>query len=155
MPLRLVCVGKLSQAHFQAAAADYLKRICRHLPVETVEIADEPLGRRSDEEVRRREGVRILKAIPENFYVVLTDRQGRALTSERFAARLDKLLVGGRSNIAFVIGGTVGVSDEIRARADETVSFSQMTMAHQLARVVLLEQIYRALSIIRGEKYHR
>lgn len=154
MGIRVVCVGKAGEPHF-AAATEYLKRIRRYIRIELVEVADEPVDRRPDDTVRRVEGERLLKALGKPSCVILADRQGRQLTSEQFAARLNDLLVSGKSDITFAVGGTLGVTAAVRARADETISFSQMTMAHQLARVVLLEQIYRAFKIIRGEKYHR
>lgn len=155
MTIRLVCVGKLAEPHFKAASAEYVKRISRYMPVEVLEVGDEPLAKRTERDVLRAEARRILSVLPKSSHVILLDRQGTQVTSEEFAQRVERLLIGGASNITFVVGGTLGVSDEVRAKADETVSFSQMTMAHQLARVVLLEQIYRAFTIIRGEKYHR
>lgn len=154
MPIRIVAVGKLGNSHFKAAATEYVKRIGRYMPIGTVEVADERIAKRSEDEVRRVEDERVMGAIPASSHVILADRRGRPLSSEQFARMLGQLLVSGRSNLTFIVGGTLGVGEKVRARADETVSFSQMTLAHQLARVVLLEQLYRAFTIIKGEKYH-
>ncbi len=155
MPIRLVCVGKLGENHFKAAAAEYVKRIARYMPIEVVELADEPLDRRPERDVLRLEGDRILKSLPKDGHIILADSRGAPLTSEQFASRINDLLIAGRSSITFVCGGSLGVDERIRKQAADVVSFSRMTMGHQLARVVLLEQIYRAFTIIRGEKYHR
>ncbi|RJQ54451.1 MAG: 23S rRNA (pseudouridine(1915)-N(3))-methyltransferase RlmH [Actinobacteria bacterium] len=155
MPVRLVAVGKLGERYFREAAAEYERRLKRYITFETVEVADEPLGRKPDEEALRLEGDRLLRRLPEAAHAILADRQGRLLTSEEFAGLIERLLLQGRSNIALLVGGTLGVDSRVRKRADDIVSFSRMTMGHQLARIVLLEQVYRAFTIIRGEKYHR
>ncbi len=155
MAVRLVCVGKLGESYYRAAAAEYAKRISRYVPIDTVEVPDVPLGGRARKEVLRLEGERILSSLQRDAHVILADPKGKQLSSEEFAGYPERLLVMGRSSIAFVLGGTLGVSDDVRKRAADVVSFSSMTMGDQLARVVLLEQIYRAFTIIRGEKYHR
>lgn len=155
MAMRLVAVGKIGKGHLGAAAEEYAKRIRRHVRFDVVEVGDEPLGTRPDDEIVRREDERVVAAIPKSSHVILADRQGKKLSSEEFARLLEALLVGGKSDLTFVLGGTLGAGEKVRERADETVSFSQMTMAHGLARVVLLEQTYRAFAIMRGEKYHR
>lgn len=154
MAIRVVAVGKLAKGRFREAADDYLKRIARYIPIEVAEVAEERLSKRGVDEVRRAEDERILAAIPKSHHVILTDARGKRFTSEQFARMIEHLLLSGKSNITFVVGGTLGVGEKVRTRADETVSFSQMTLAHQLARVVLLEQVYRAFTIMRGEKYH-
>ena len=136
-------------------AGDYLKRLRRFFPVEVVEVPEEDLNRRSPEEVLAAEARKILKRIPSGAYVVTLDRErGELISSEKLARRLNSLGLSGRSHVAFVLGGPLGLSPEVLKRADDLVSFGPVTMPHALARVVLLEQLYRAAKIDRGEKYH-
>lgn len=155
MPIRVVAVGRVADAGLRAAADEYLRRIRRHMPVDVVEVADESLAKRSALEVLRAEEARVLPVLRKSSYVILADSGGKLMSSEGFARMLEGLFLAGKSNITFVIGGTLGAGERVRATADDTVSFSRMTMAHGLARVVLLEQVYRAFTIMRGEKYHR
>ncbi len=134
---------------------DYLKRLRRYFPVEVVEVPEEDLNRRTPKEVLAAEAKRLLKRIPAGAYVISLDREkGEPLSSEKLAQRLDSLGLSGRSHVAFVLGGPLGLSPEVLARADALVSFGPITLPHALARVVLLEQIYRAAKINRGERYH-
>jgi 23S rRNA (pseudouridine1915-N3)-methyltransferase len=113
------------------------------------------MNRRSLEEVLSAEASRLLKRIPPGAYVIALDREkGRHLTSEELARRLDALGVSGRSHVAFILGGPLGLSPELLGQAEEVLSFGRVTLPHALARVVLLEQLYRAAKIERGEKYH-
>lgn len=150
----IVAAGRL-KGWAAAGAGDYAGRLRRYFPVEIVEVAEEDMNRRSPEEVLSAEGGRILKRLPADAYVIPLDRErGKRLPSEGLARRLDALGVAGRSHVAFVLGGPLGLSPEVLGRADETWSFGEITLPHALARVVLLEQIYRAVKIGRGEKYH-
>ena len=150
----LVSVGKL-KGWTAEGSGDYAKRLRRYFPVEIVEVAEEDMNRRSPEEVLSAEASRLLKRIPSGAYVIALDREkGKLLTSEDLARRLDALGVSGRSHVAFLIGGPLGLSPELLGEADEVVSFGRMTLPHALVRVVLLEQLYRAAKIERGEKYH-
>ncbi len=134
---------------------DYLKRLRRYFPVEVVEVPEEDLNRRTPGEVLAAEAKRLLKRIPAGAYVISLDREkGEPLSSEKLAQRLDSLGLSGRSHVAFVLGGPLGLSPEVLARADALVSFGPVTLPHALARVVLLEQVYRAAKINRGERYH-
>jgi 23S rRNA (pseudouridine1915-N3)-methyltransferase len=150
----LVSVGKL-KGWAAEGSEDYAKRLRRYFPVEIIEVAEEDMNRRSREEVLSAEGERILKRLPAEAYVISLDREkGKQQPSEGLARRLEDLGISGRSHVAFVIGGPLGLSPEVLRRADELWSFGRITLPHALARVVLLEQIYRALKIQRGEKYH-
>jgi 23S rRNA (pseudouridine1915-N3)-methyltransferase len=150
----LVSVGKV-KGWAAEGSEDYAKRLRRYFPVEIIEVAEEDMNRRSREEVLSAEGDRILKRLPAEAYVISLDREkGKALPSEGLARRLEDLGVSGRSDVAFVIGGPLGLSSEVLQRADELWSFGRITLPHALARVVLLEQLYRAVKIQRGEKYH-
>lgn len=134
---------------------DYLKRLRRYFPVEVVEVREEDMNRRSPNEVLSAEADRILKRIPESTRVIALDRErGRQLSSEKLAGRLDSLGTSGHSRVTFVLGGPLGLSLEVLKKADEKWSFGEITLPHALARVVLLEQLYRAVKIERGEKYH-
>ncbi len=150
----ILAVGRL-KGWAADGCEDYAKRLRRHFPVEMIEVAEEDMNRRSPEEALAAEGGRILKRLPTEAHVISLDRErGRRHPSEGLARRLDALVLAGRSQVAFVLGGPLGLSSEVLARADELWSFGQITLPHALARVVLLEQLYRAVKIQRGEKYH-
>jgi 23S rRNA (pseudouridine1915-N3)-methyltransferase len=134
---------------------DYLKRLRRYFPVEVVEVLEEDLNRRTPEEVLAAEARRLLKKIPAGAHVISLDREkGELLSSEKLERRLNSLGLSGQSHVAFVLGGPLGLSAEVLARTDALVSFGPITLPHALARVVLLEQLYRAAKINRGERYH-
>jgi 23S rRNA (pseudouridine1915-N3)-methyltransferase len=150
----IVAVGSL-RGWAADGADDYLKRLRRFFPVEVVEVPEEDLNRRSPEEVLAAEARKILKRIPSGAYVVALDRErGEPVSSEKLARRLNSLGLSGRSHVAFILGGPLGLSPEVLKRVDALVSFGPVTLPHALARVVLLEQLYRAAKIHRGEKYH-
>ncbi|MDO4437603.1 MAG: 23S rRNA (pseudouridine(1915)-N(3))-methyltransferase RlmH [Coriobacteriaceae bacterium] len=156
MRITVVAVGKLKERFWADACAEYLKRLGGYANVRVVEIPDRDPAKSGGEDAGRAlEGKAILAAIPERSHVVLLDIGGKERSSEELAAHLDELMMRGSSSITFVIGGSCGVSDEVRARADERLSFGRITMPHNLARVVLLEQVYRAFKIMRGEPYHK
>ena len=150
----IVAVGRL-RGWTAEGSDDYLTRLRRYFPTEVVEVPEEDMNRRSPEEVLAAEGKRLIKRIPTGAYVVALDREsGKPLSSEELARRLSSLGVSGRSHVAFVLGGPLGLSASVLGRADERLSFGPITLPHALARVVLLEQLYRAVKIERGEKYH-
>ncbi len=134
---------------------DYLKRLRRYFPVEVIEVPEEDLNRRAPEEVLTAEAARLTRRTPAGAYVIALDREkGEPLSSEKLAWRLNSLGLSGRSHVAFILGGPLGLSPAMLAKADARVSFGAVTLPHALARVVLLEQLYRAAKISRGEKYH-
>jgi 23S rRNA (pseudouridine1915-N3)-methyltransferase len=150
----LVSVGKL-KGWTAEGSEDYAKRLRRYLPVDLIEVAEQDMNRRSREEVLSTEGERILRRLPKEAYVISLDREkGKQHPSEILAQVLEDLGLSGRSHIAFVIGGPLGLSPEVLRRSDEIWSFGGITLPHALARVVLLEQLYRAMKIHRNEKYH-
>ena len=150
----LVCVGKL-KGWAAEGAEDYAKRLRRYFPVALVEVAEEDINRRSREDVLFKEGQRILGRLPADAYVISLDREkGKQRASEELARRLEDLGISGRSHVAFVIGGPLGLSPEVLRRSHELWSFGSITLPHALARIVLLEQIYRSVKISRSEKYH-
>lgn len=156
LKITVVAVGKLKEKFWVAACDEYLKRLRPYAKVCVVEISDvDPARAGGVDAAREREGAGILAAVPEGAWVILMAIEGKQRTSEDFSRHVDELALRGESELVFVIGGSDGVSDAVRARADETFSFGPITLPHNLARVVLLEQIYRAFKISRGEPYHK
>ena len=159
MKLTILCVGKLKEKFMRDAVAEYEKRLTRYVKLDVVEVADEktPDGasEKEEERIREKEGGRLLRQIKEDDHVVALAISGKQYDSLAFARRLDGFALCGRSRVVFVIGGSLGLSEQVLARADEELSFSKMTFPHQLMRVILLEQIYRGYRIIRGEPYHK
>ena len=150
----VVAVGSL-KGWANEGCRDYMKRLRRYFPVEIIEVQEEDLNRYTPEEALAAEAKRLLKKVPAGAHVLALDREkGEQLSSEKLARQLDSLGLSGRSNVAFVLGGPMGLSPEVLARADALISFGPITLPHALARVVLLEQLYRAAKINRGEKYH-
>lgn len=154
--ITVVAVGKLKERFWADACAEYVKRLSAYASIKMVEIPDRDPAKTGGEEAGcSLEGKAILAAIPERSHVVLLDIGGKERSSEEIASHLNDLMLRGESSITFVIGGSCGVSSEVRARADERLSFGRITLPHNLARVVLLEQVYRAFKIMRGEPYHK
>lgn len=154
MRISIVAVGKLKERHWRDAMAEYLKRLGPYADVRVVEVPDRDSGRDAARALAE-EGVDVLKSLSDAAYVIALEIGGRQLDSETFARRLESLGIEGRSNVAFVIGGSIGLAPEVLARADERLSLGPMTLPHNMARVVLAEQIYRAFRIIRNEPYHK
>lgn len=154
MRVTLVAVGRLKEPYWRDAAAEYLKRLGPYAAVTVVEVTDRDVTRDEHRAVAA-EGADVLRALPERAHVAALTLEGRRLSSEEFAAELGRRLVEGRAHLAFVLGGAAGLSCEVVARADERLSLGPLTLPHQLARIVLLEQLYRSFRIIRGEPYHR
>lgn len=154
MKLTVVAVGRLKERHWRDAAEEYLKRLGPYATVNVAEVADRDLSRDEFAAVAA-EGADTLRALASGAYIVALDRGGRQLSSEEFAGWLAAHGLAGRSSIAFVLGGAAGLAPDVLVRADERLSLGALTLPHQLARVVLLEQLYRAFRIMRGEPYHR
>lgn len=155
MRLTVLWVGKTRDRRLEALLADYTERIGRYCSVEIREIREEPRdAARTPEERSRREGTKILKAVRRGEHVMVLDESGRQLTSERFAAVLGKALEGHPSGVTIVIGGPFGLAGEVKERAAEIVALSKMTFTHEMARLIALEQVYRAFTILRGGSYH-
>ena len=159
MKITIACVGRLKEKYLTEAAAEYAKRLSRYCTLEWLETADEktPEGASSAEEdaIRNKEGQRLLKGIPDQAYVIALAILGKEMDSVAFARLLEQQNTAGVSHIVFVIGGSLGLSDAVLARADLQLSFSRMTFPHQLMRVILLEQIYRSFRIRHHEPYHK
>ena len=156
MKYTVVAVGKLKERFWADACAEYLKRLQPYAKTAVVEVPDiDPAKAGGEQAAVVREGAAIVKAIPERAHVVLLAIDGKQRTSEGLSRRLDDLGLSGVGEVVFIIGGSCGVSDDVRTRADETLSFGKITLPHNLARVVLLEQLYRACKISRNEPYHK
>ena len=159
MNISIFSVGKLKEKYLKQGIDEYLKRLGSYAKIEVIEVADEKapenLSEVEMEQVKDKEGERILAKISDDTYVIILAIQGKMLTSEELAREIDQLATYGKSKIAFVIGGSLGLSKAVEKRADYALSFSKMTFPHQLMRLVLVEQIYRAFRINRNEPYHK
>lgn len=159
MRITIVCVGKIKESFYREALAEYAKRLSKYCKFEVIEVADEktPDGASDTvcEQIMRKEGDKISSKIPDNAYVIATAIEGKKYDSVKFANMIERLTVDGNSHIVFIIGGSLGIHPDIKARANALISFSDMTFPHQLMRVILSEQIYRAYRIITGEPYHK
>ena len=159
MKISVIAVGKIKEKYLKDAITEYGKRLSRYCKLEVIEVADEKTPEQAseavEESIRAKEGERLLKHIRDDMYVITLEIGGKMLTSEEFAERIETLGVQGKSSIAFVIGGSIGLGKEVLRQSDFALSFSKMTFPHQLMRVVLLEQVYRAYRIINGEPYHK
>lgn len=159
MKITVITVGKIKEKYLKDAIAEYSKRLSKYCKLEIVEVADEKTPDNASETVeealRSKEAERILKYIKDDAFIVTLEINGKQLSSEELADRIDKLGIQGTSHIIFIIGGSIGLGKEVLAKSNFALSFSKMTFPHQLMRVVLLEQIYRSYRIINGEPYHK
>jgi 23S rRNA (pseudouridine1915-N3)-methyltransferase len=157
--ISIVTVGKLKEKYLKMGIDEYLKRLNSYAKVEVIEVTDEKAPEELSElemiQVKQKEGERILAKISQDTYVIALAINGKMQSSEELADTLDKLATYGKSKIAFVIGGSLGLSEEVLKRANEKLSFSKMTFPHQLMKLILVEQIYRAFRINRNEPYHK
>ena len=155
MRINIVCVGKIKEKYLKLGIDEFKKRLSKYCKLEIIELEDEKAPENlSDKEmlmIKEKEGKKILSKIKDNSYVIALAIDGKNLSSEELAETINKLGVRGISNITFVIGGSLGLSDEVLSRADYKLSFSKMTFPHQLMRLILLEQVYRAYRINNGE----
>ncbi len=159
MAVTIICVGKLREKYFLDAAEEYLKRLRRIMPVSVVELPDEPEpaqpSDKLNEAVMKREGEKILQKIGQHDHVIAMRIDGRQYESAELAQKMSGLFTQGKSNVTFLIGGSLGLHPDVLRRANERMSMSKMTFPHQLARVMLLEQLFRAAKINAGERYHK
>lgn len=159
MNISVICVGKIKEAFFKDALKEYEKRLSKYCKLTIFEVADEKIPDKSSDELERqikqKEGERILKFLKEDTYVIPLAIEGKKYTSLQFSEKISKLGINGKSNITFIIGGSLGLHNNVLRKADELLSFSDMTFPHQLMRVILLEQIYRCFRIQFHEPYHK
>ena len=158
MKIRIVAVGKLKEKYLREGVAEYEKRLAPFASVELLETREEYMAENPSEAQRQqalaKEGERLLRLVPERSFLIVLDVKGKLLSSEVLAKELASLALQGQSDLTFLIGGAFGLSPAVRERADLRISFSPMTFTHQMVRLLLYEQIYRAFKINRGEKYH-
>ncbi len=159
MKVTVIAVGKIKEKYLKDAIAEYSKRLGKYCKLEIIETVDEKTpdnaSEAEEELIRTKEAQRILKHIRPDAYVVTLEIEGEQMASEQFAEKIRRLGVQGISHVVFVIGGSIGLGREVRARSDLALSFSKMTFPHQLMRAILLEQVYRGFRIINGEPYHK
>ena len=159
MNISIITVGKLKEKYLKQGIAEYTKRLSSYAKIEIIELPDEKAPENLSETdmliVKQKEGERILSKIAPDTHVIALAIEGSMKSSEQLADTLDRLATYGKSKVAFVIGGSLGLSDEVMKRSNEALSFSKMTFPHQLMRLILVEQIYRAFRINRGEPYHK
>ena len=159
MNITVVCIGKLKEKYWTDAVNEYMKRLSAYCSIKIDELKEARLPDNAspaeEEAVKEAEGKEILKHINKDDYVITLEIKGNAVTSEQLADKVMALGIDGRSNIVFVIGGSLGLSAAVSQRSDYKLSFSKMTFPHQMMRVILLEQVYRAFKINRNEKYHK
>ncbi|WP_040214689.1 23S rRNA (pseudouridine(1915)-N(3))-methyltransferase RlmH [Clostridium polynesiense] len=159
MNITVISVGKLKEKYLKQAIEEYSKRLQRYCKLEVIELNDEKTpdnaSEKEEEQIKIKEGRAILKHIKDNSYVIALDLKGKMISSEELASFIQGSNTKGISSFTFIIGGSLGLSQEIIQRADYKLCFSKMTFPHQLFRVMLLEQIYRGFRIIGGEPYHK
>lgn len=159
MKISIVCVGKIKESFYRQAIDEYAKRLSKYCKLEIIEVADEKTPDKASEalesQIKEKEADRILEKIKEDAYVFTLEIKGKRYTSEGFTDCIQKTTVQGKSHLAFVIGGSLGLHEKVLKRSNQAISFSDMTFPHQLMRVILTEQIYRAFRIINGEPYHK
>mgnify|MGYP001016819181 FL=1 len=158
MKFHVVCIGKLKEAYLRDGVAEFVKRMRSYGGIAITELNESKIGDKPSDADRKQvvieEGQRLLKAVPKSAYTVLLDVYGKTMSSEQLAAMVSQLEVDGISDMAFIIGGAFGVSDELRQAVKYKLSFSPMTFTHQMVRLLLVEQIYRSAKINRNEPYH-
>lgn len=159
MNITILAVGKIKESFYREALSEYQKRLKRYCHLEVIEVADEPAPERVSpaqaDAIKQKEADRILKRLRDNSFVITLEIAGKKYDSEKFAKELENLGLSGKSQLVFIIGGSLGLHPTVSEQADMKISFSDMTFPHQLMRVILAEQIYRAFRIINGEPYHK
>lgn len=159
MQITVITVGKVKEKYFTDAAHEYIKRLSKYCKLSLVEVSDEKTPDNLSEaqmiQVKDKEGDRILSKLKDSDFLITLEIDGKQVTSEAFAKSLEHLALTGKSSIVFAIGGSLGLSDSVKLRSQMALSFGMMTLPHQLMKVVLLEQVYRAFRIIKGEPYHK
>ena len=159
MKITLITVGKIKEKYLKDAIAEYSKRLSKYCKLEIVEVAHEKTPDQASEnverQIRQKEGERILRYVKDDAYVFTLEIGGTMLDSVAFAKKMETLGIQGKSHLIFIIGGSIGLGEEVLRRSDYALSFSKMTFPHQLMRVILLEQVYRGYRIIEGAPYHK
>lgn len=156
MKIKAIFVGRLQDRYLKEGIETYRDRISRYTPIELIEVEDEAVTAKADHsKIKKKEAERILKKVAPGSLLVALDEKGKGLSSEGLAGFIQKAMDTGTKEISFAVGGSIGLGEKVRERADLTLSLSAMTFTHQMVRVILLEQLYRAFTIIKGEPYHK
>ena len=159
MKITVLCVGKIKEKYFTSALEEYSKRLSRYCKLEIVEVADEKTPDNAsqvvEDAIRSKEAERILKYVKDDAFVITLEINGKLLSSEELADKIDKIGIQGTSHIIFIIGGSIGLGEEVLQKSNFALSFSKMTFPHQLMRLILVEQIYRSLTITHNKEYHK
>ncbi|HYF92961.1 MAG TPA: 23S rRNA (pseudouridine(1915)-N(3))-methyltransferase RlmH [Symbiobacteriaceae bacterium] len=159
MRIKIILVGKIKEKYLLVGIAEYLKRLGPYAKVEITYLADEPIPEGAsvaqEQQVKAREGERVLSQVDPGHFVIALDLRGQTMSSEELAAFIAERSLRGQSSIAFVIGGSLGLAPQVLQRADYKLSLGKMTFLHQMVPLILLEQVYRGFKINRGEPYHK
>lgn len=159
MNISIISVGKIKEKYLRDGIDEYKKRLSRYCSIEIIEVPDEKapenLSDKEEEQIKINEGLSILRNIKEGTFIIALDIKGKSLSSEELSDFISNLALTGKSSIAFIIGGSLGLSKEVLDKSHYKLSFSKMTFPHQLMRMILLEQIYRGFRIMKGEPYHK
>lgn len=159
LSINIICPGKIKEKYLKDAIDEYSKRLSKYCKLNIIEVPDEKvpdkLSETVENEIKSKEGKSIISKLPKDTYLICLDLKGREFTSEEFSAKLEDISLNFNSSVTFVIGGTLGISEEVLDLSKERICFSKMTFPHQLIRVFLLEQVFRAFKISNGETYHR
>ena len=159
MNINIIAVGRIKEKYIQEGIKEFSKRLSRYCNLKIVEVDDEKapenLSDKEMEAVKQKEGQKILSKIPQNSFIISLEIQGREISSEDLSKIMEDIMVSGINDITFIIGGSLGLSDEVRSKSDFKLSFSKMTFPHQLMRLILLEQVYRGWRIMKNEPYHK
>lgn len=159
MNINIIAVGKIKEKYIKEGISEFSKRLSRYAKLEIVEIPDEKapenLSKKDMEAVMEREGSKIISKIPQNSYVISLEIDGKNISSEIMSRKIEEIMISGNNDITFIIGGSLGLSDQVKAMSNFKLSFSKMTFPHQLMRLILLEQIYRSFRIMKNEPYHK
>jgi len=159
MKITILAVGHLKEAYWKAASDEYIKRLSAYANVSIIEVDDLPskekAGEANETKVKNEEGAKLLSKIKPGDYVCALDLDKKEMDSVSFSSHLEEMMVRGGSAVIFLVGGSLGLSDEVKKRANESISFSKMTFTHQMSRIILLEQLYRAYKLAHHEPYHK
>lgn len=159
LTINIICTGKIKEKYLQEAVEEYTKRLSKYCKLNIIELPDEKLPNNLnitiEENIKQKECKNVMAHLNKDTYIICLDLKGQELTSEKFSKKIENISLNYNSSITFIIGGTLGLTKELILKANESICFSKMTFPHQLIRVFLLEQIFRAFKISKGETYHR
>ena len=159
MNIKIISVGKIKEKYIQEGIKEFSKRLSRYCNLDIVELEDEKapenLSEKEMEIIKNKEGEKIIAKIPQNSFIISLEIEGKQISSEELSKKMEDIMVNGINDITFLIGGSLGLSDEVKSKSNFKLSFSKMTFPHQLMRLILVEQVYRAWKIMKNEPYHK